>query len=183
LKKEGKNMLLDIFLTFLLIGFVSFGGGYAIIPMIELEVTRHGWMTSQELIDVIAVAGMSPGPIATNTAVFIGFHTAGLPGAITAAVAITIPSVLIVLIIAAFFYKLNEITVVQSAFYGLRPVVTALIIFAAYSFALSNGLFSISKETLIGGLLFLFCLFALMKFKWHPALIILIAGLAGIVLY
>ncbi len=176
-------MLLDLFLTFLLVGFVSFGGGYAIIPMVELEVTRHGWMTSQELIDVIAVAGMSPGPIATNTAVFIGFHTAGLLGAIVAAVAITLPSVLIVFIIAAFFYKLYEAPAVQSAFYGLRPVVTALIIFAAYSFAGSNGLFSLSEEALPGGLLFLFCLFALMKFNWHPALIILIAGFAGIVIY
>lgn len=176
-------MLLDIFLTFLLIGFVSFGGGYAIIPMIELEVTRHGWMTSQELIDVIAIAGMSPGPIATNTAVFIGFHTAGFLGAVTAAVAITLPSVFIVLVIASFFYKLNEVPAVQSAFYGLRPVVTALIIYAAYSFALSNGLFSFTKEALTGEILFLFCLFALMKFKWHPALIILIAGVAGIVIY
>ena len=176
-------MLLDLFLTFLLIGSVSFGGGYAIIPMIQLEVTRHGWMTSQELIDVIAIAGMSPGPIATNTAVFIGFHTAGFLGAAIAAVAITLPSIFIVFIIVSLFYKINESPVVQSAFYGLRPIVTALIIYAAYTFASSNGLFSLSKEAAAGAILFLLCLFALLKFKWHPALIILLAGVAGILIY
>ncbi|MFD1707426.1 chromate transporter [Siminovitchia sediminis] len=176
-------MLLDIFLTFLLIGFVSFGGGYAILPIIELEVTRHGWMTSQELIDIIAIAGMSPGPIATNTAVFVGFHTMGFPGAVTAAVAVTLPSVLIVLTIAVFFYKINEVPAVQSAFYGLRPIVTALIIFAAYSFAQSNGLFTWTKEAMMGAVVFLFCLFALFRFRWHPALVIFAAGVAGIVVY
>lgn len=176
-------MLLDIFLTFLLIGFVSFGGGYAIIPMIQLEVTRHGWMTSQELIDVIAVAGMSPGPIATNTAVFIGFHAAGILGAATAAIAITLPSVLIVFLLASLLYKIHEVPVVQSAFYGLRPIINALIIFAAFSFARSNELLSFTKDAIIGGLLFLLSLFALMKFKWHPALVILIAGGLGILLY
>ena len=176
-------MLLDLFLTFLLIGFVSFGGGYAIIPMIQLEVERHGWMTSQELLDVIAVAGMSPGPIATNTAVFIGFHVAGFWGGATAALAMTLPSVLIVLLLASFFYKINEVPVVQSAFYGMRPIITALIIFAAFSFAQSNGLLAFTKDSLIGGLLFLLCLLALLKYKWHPMLVIVVAGGLGILLY
>lgn len=109
-------MLLDLFLTFLLIGFVSFGGGYAIIPMIQLEVERHGWMTSQELIDVIAVAGMSPGPIATNTAVFIGFHVAGFWGGATAALAMTLPSVLIVLLLASFFTKSTRLLLFNPLF-------------------------------------------------------------------
>jgi chromate transporter len=176
-------LLFDIFLTFLLIGFVSFGGGYAIIPMIQLEAARHGWMTSQELIDVIAVAGMSPGPIATNTAVFIGFHVAGFLGAATAAIAITLPSVLIVFLLASFFYKIHEVPFVQSAFYGLRPIITALIIFAAYSFAQSSGMLAFNQAAATGGLIFLLCLLALMKCKWHPALVILIAGGAGIFLY
>lgn len=176
-------MIVDIFLTFLLVGFVSFGGGYAIIPVIEREVIRHGWMTSTELIDVIAIAGMSPGPIATNTAVFVGFHVSGFVGAVTAAIAITLPSVILIFLIATFFYKINDIPVVQSAFYGLRPVITGLIVFAAISFAQSNGLLSFTKEAFIGGLLFLFFLLALLKFKWHPALVILIAGGAGILIY
>src|SRR4051812_515512 len=110
-------MLWSLFITFFVIGFVSFGGGYAIIPVIEHEALRHGWMTSQQLIDIIAIAGMSPGPIATNTAVFIGFQTAGLWGAVISAIAITLPSIMIVFLIAMFFYKINDMPMVQSAFY------------------------------------------------------------------
>ena len=156
-------MLWDLFTTFFRIGLVSFGGGYAIIPMIELEVVRHDWMTTQQLTDIIAIAGMSPGPIATNTAVFIGFQIGGFIGAATAVIAITLPSIFIVFLIASSFYKINKLPIVQSAFYGLRPIITALIIYAAFSFARSNGFLSFSKEALSGGLLFVFCLFALFR--------------------
>ncbi|MEK3937149.1 chromate transporter [Sporosarcina sp. FSL W7-1349] len=176
-------MLWNLFITFFIVGFVSFGGGYAIIPVIEHEALRHGWMTSQQLIDIIAIAGMSPGPIATNTAVFIGFEAAGLWGAIISAIAITLPSVLIVFLIATFFYKINDMPIVQSAFYGLRPVITALILFAAFSFSRTNGLLSISWDAAVGIGLFALGLFALWKLKWHPALIILIAGVVGVVVY
>lgn len=176
-------MLWSLFITFFIVGFVSFGGGYAIIPVIEHETIRHGWMTSQQLIDIIAVAGMSPGPIATNTAVFIGFQTAGLLGAVISAVAITLPSIIIVFIIAMFFYKIHDMPVVQSAFYGLRPVITALILFAAFSFAGTNGLLALSRDAAIGMALFAFGLFALWKLKWNPALIILAAGVIGVFVY
>ncbi|MFS0575502.1 chromate transporter [Sporosarcina sp. 179-K 3D1 HS] len=176
-------MLWSLFITFFLIGFVSFGGGYAIIPVIEHETLRHGWMTSQQLIDIIAIAGMSPGPIATNTAVFIGFQTEGVLGAFISAVAITLPSILIVFLIAVFFYKINDKPIVQTAFYGLRPVITALILFAAFSFSKTNGLLSLTRDAAIGIILFSLGLFALWKLKWHPALIILIAGVLGVIVY
>ena len=132
--------LLALFWTFLLIGAVSFGGGYAMIPVIEAEVSKHGWMTTQEFTDVIAVAGMSPGPIATNSAIFVGYHTASLPGAVAATIGMVLPSLAIILIIASFFFKFHQLPIVQSAFYGLRPIITGLIIYSAIHFALSNQL-------------------------------------------
>ncbi|MFS0575722.1 chromate transporter [Sporosarcina sp. 179-K 3D1 HS] len=85
------------------------------------------------------------------TAVFIGFETAGLWGVIISAIAITLPSILIVFLIATFFYKINDMPMVQSAFYGLRPVITALILFAAFSFSKTNGLLTISRDAVVGG--------------------------------
>ncbi|QGH35794.1 chromate transporter [Gracilibacillus salitolerans] len=177
-------VLLDLFWTFLLIGFVSFGGGYAMIPVIELEVSQHGWMTTQEFTDVIAVAGMSPGPIATNSAIFVGYQTAGLSGAIVSALGMVIPSLLIILIIATFFFKFNELHIVKSAFYGLRPIITGLIIYAALNFAITNNVIGeISWHTFSLLVIFLLSFFALMKLRMHPIFVIALAGVYGIVLY
>ncbi|WP_066191782.1 MULTISPECIES: chromate transporter [Gracilibacillus] len=176
--------LLSLFWTFLLIGSVSFGGGYAMIPVIEEEVSKHGWMTTQEFTDVIAVAGMSPGPIATNSAIFVGYHTASLPGAIIAALGMILPSLIIILIIAAFFFKFHELPLVRSAFYGLRPIITGLILYSAIHFAISNqviGEISYQTITLIG--IFALSLFALMKLRLHPVTVIALAGICGLVLY
>lgn len=178
-------LLWELFITFLMIGFISFGGGYAMIPVIELEVTKHGWMTTQEFTDVIAIAGMSPGPIATNSAIFVGYSTAGLSGAIVSTLGMVLPSLTLILIIATFFYKFSDNRVVKSAFYGLRPIVTGLIIYAAIKFAISNNVISLNLSWHMGSLLviFLLSLLALLKFKWHPVFVILLSGLVGIAFY
>jgi len=100
-------ILVELFKTFFIIGFISFGGGYAMIPVIETEVTAHNWMTTQEFTDIIAIAGMSPGPIATNSAIFVGYQIAGFPGAVVSALGMVLPSLMIILIVAAFFLQ-NE---------------------------------------------------------------------------
>lgn len=177
-------LLLELFKTFFVIGLVSFGGGYAMIPVIELEVTTHNWMTTQEFTDIIAIAGMSPGPIATNSAIFVGYQTAGIPGAVVSALGMVLPSLMIILLISLFFAKVNEHPLVQSAFYGLRPIIVGLIIYAAIKFALSNELIgSLSLHTI--GLLSIFfiSLLALIRFKMHPAFVILTAGLVGVTLF
>lgn len=177
-------VLLELFWTFLMIGFVSFGGGYAMIPVIEMEVSNHGWMTTQEFTDVIAIAGMSPGPIATNSAIFVGYQTAALPGAIVSAVAMVIPSLLIILVIATFFFKFNELKIVKSAFYGLRPIITGLILYAALNFAVTNNVIGEpSFQTVSLAAIFGLSLFALMKWKLHPIIVIALAGVFGVVLY
>ncbi|OLN21563.1 chromate transporter [Domibacillus antri] len=177
-------MIWLLFKTFFLTGLVSFGGGYAIIPVIEAEVVKNGWMTTQKFTDIVAIAGMSPGPIATNTAIFTGYQVSGLTGAAVSAFAMVLPSLLLVLIVAMFFYKFHHSRIVQSAFYGLRPVVIALIVFAAVKFALSNGMigtFSMHTLSLVG--IFAVSLYSLIKRNTHPAYVILMAGLVGMAFY
>ncbi|WP_318615238.1 chromate transporter [Sporosarcina sp. YIM B06819] len=178
-------VLWELFSTFMVIGFVSFGGGYAMIPVIEAEVSQNGWMTTQQFIDAIAIAGMSPGPIAMNSAVLVGYSTAGVIGAILSALGILLPAIVLVIVVGAFFIKLHHYQVVQSIFYGIRPIVTSLVIYAAIRFALSNNLVSqvISWKTVSLLLIFVLSLFALLKLRWNPAYVIILSGLVGVVVY
>lgn len=178
-------VLWELFRTFFIIGFVSFGGGYAMIPVIKTEVSQHGWMTTQQFTDAIAIAGMSPGPIATNSAILVGYSTAGVTGAIISALGILLPAIILVIVVGTFFIKLHHYPVVQSMFYGLRPIVTSLVIYAAISFALSNNLINldISWRTVSLLLIFGLSLIALLKLRWHPAFVIILSGLVGVALY
>lgn len=177
--------LWELFSTFFIIGLVSFGGGYAMIPVIENEVSQHGWMTIQQFTDVIAIAGMSPGPIATNSAILVGYSTAGITGAIISALGILLPSLLLVIGVATFFVKLHHYPIVKSIFYGLRPIVTSLIIYAAITFSLSNNLISLKVSWHSVSLILIFgiSLFVLLRLRWHPVYVIVLSGLVGIALY
>jgi len=178
----------DLFIVFLKVGFVSFGGGYAMIPLMEYEVQSHNWMTTQQFTDGIAIAGMSPGPIATNSAVFVGYHVEGIFGAAIAAFAVSLPSLLIVVLIGLFMKKMNKnnTTIMDYAFYGLRPVITALILYAAFNFAIQNGIIdglNFANTDWIG-ILFVFTALGLLLFtKISPVMIILLSGIAGVVVY
>jgi chromate transporter len=177
-------MLWLLFKTFFLTGLVSFGGGYAIIPVIETEVVWQGWMTTQKFTDIVAIAGMSPGPIATNTAVFTGYQMAGWVGAAISALAMVLPSLILVLIVASFFNRLNHNRVMKSIFYGLRPVVIALILFASVKFALSTGMaaeVNLHTASLTG--IFIVSLYSLVKRGTHPAYVIAMAGLVWMAFY
>lgn len=179
-------MLWDLFITFFVIGSVSFGGGYAMIPVIEREVVQnHGWMTIQQFTDAIAIAGMSPGPIAANSAIFIGYQVAGLAGATLAAIGMVLPSLILITFIAGFFYKMRKNPVFRSVFYGLRPIITGLIIFAAVRFAFKNGVISFNLSAHMFMMLFIFSvsLFVLLKYRWHPALVIIASGLFGMIVF
>ncbi|MFP3886974.1 chromate transporter [Priestia filamentosa] len=178
-------LLWQLFKTFFIIGLVSFGGGYAIIPVIQTEVLRHEWMTPQQFTDMIAIAGMSPGPIATNSAVLVGYSMANLQGAVVSALGILLPSVILVLIIALAFQKLHHHPIVKSVFYGLRPIVGSLIVYSAIKFAVSNGLVSLDASFHTISLIVIcgLSLFALLKLRWNPVYVIILSGLVGIALY
>ncbi|MGM7723329.1 chromate transporter [Metabacillus sp. Hm71] len=178
-------MLLELFILFFIIGTVSFGGGYAMIPVIEREVTSRGWLTTSDFADAVALAGMTPGSIASNSATIIGFKVAGFPGAMVSTIAISLPSLLLILVIAMFLYKIHKNSLVKSAFYGLRPIVTSLILYAAIKLAISNGVLSasLSWDMITMLMIFGFSLTALLYFRVHPVLIILGAGVSGMFIY
>ena len=177
-------MLWDLFITFLKIGIVSFGGGYSVIPLIQYEVADHGWLAYTEYQEAIAIAGMSPGPIATNSATLIGYQTAGLGGAIVSTLGIFLPSLLAVIILTAIFYRLKYKMWFRSTFYGLRPIITGLILYAALHFGfLNDGDTTITWATCATLAICAGCLYGMYKYKLHPVMIILLSGAVGIILF
>ena len=134
-KETAVKELFEMFLTFAKVGVMTFGGGYAMLPMLEREVVgAKKWATSEELLNYFAVGQCTPGIIAVNTATFIGYKNRKIPGAIAATAGVIFPSLIIIMVIAAFLQNFAEITFVQHAFAGVRAVVTALIIQAVVKF-------------------------------------------------
>ena len=127
---------LTLFLTFFKIGAFTFGGGYAMIPLIQREATeKRKWISDQELLDIVAVAESTPGPIAINSATFVGSKVAGFPGAFCATSGVVLPSFLIILAISAVLNEFESFRLVQYAFVGIRSGVLALILKALWSMA------------------------------------------------
>ncbi|GIP39340.1 chromate transporter [Paenibacillus sp. J31TS4] len=173
-------MLWILFWTFAKIGVLSFGGGYAMIPAIEHEVLAHGWMTSEAYSEVIAVAGLSPGPVATNSAIIVGYRAAGVPGAVASALGMALPSLVIIVTLASMFVRMNGSRLVRSAFYGLRPIVTGLVLYAAIHFGIVNGIVGPPTwETGASVLILAVALLTMLKYKWHPLYVILLSGVMG----
>ena len=121
--------LFDLFWTFCKIGALTFGGGYAMLPIIQREIVENKkWSTEKEILDYYAVGQCTPGVIAVNTATFIGYKLRGIIGGIVATLGVIFPSIVIILIIAAFLQNFADLAIVQSAFAGIRVAVVALII-------------------------------------------------------
>lgn len=130
-------ILLDLFLTFLKIGAVSFGGGYAMIPLIKDEVLSHGWLTESEIINFVAVSESTPGPFAINMATFIGATQGGFFGALLSTLGVVLPAFIIILAVASIVKGLLKFAGVQAFLSGLRPVVIGLIIATGLSLVFS----------------------------------------------
>jgi len=123
------KMLLQIFRTFFKIGVFTFGGGYAMIPLIEAEVIdRRGWIARKDFLELLTLAQSAPGPIALNTAVFVGYKMRRYAGALAAVLGVVVPSFTIILLIAMFFADVRDNAWVDAAFRGMRPAVVALIV-------------------------------------------------------
>ncbi len=122
-------ILLQLFTTFFKIGLFSFGGGFAMIPLIQREVIeRQKWIGDKDFLDMLVLAQSMPGPIAVNTAVFVGYKTAGMMGAIAATLGTVLPSFVVILLLALFFAEVRENRYVDAAFRAMRPAVVALIV-------------------------------------------------------
>ncbi len=124
---------LELFLTFLKIGAFTFGGGYAMLPLMQQEVLLNNWMSEEQLLNFIAVAESTPGPVAINMATYIGVQTGGIFGAVCATLGVVLPSFVVIMLVARFYAKYKNSFVVKSCLTGLRPVVIGLIASAIIS--------------------------------------------------
>ena len=181
-------LYLQLFYTFFKIGLFGFGGGYAMLSMIQGEVvTRYGWLTSQEFTDIVAISQMTPGPIGINSATYVGFTATGsVWGSIIATLAVVLPSFILMLAISKFFLKYQKHPVVEAVFSGLRPAVVGLLASAALVLMNAEN-FSSPKEDMysfiISCLIFLVAFVGTRKYKINPILMIVACGLAGLILY
>lgn len=126
----------QLFLTFFKIGAFTFGGGYAMIPLIQRETAeKHGWITDEDILEVLAIAESTPGPIAINSATFIGYRVAGVWGSVFATLGVVLPSFLIILAISGLLRQFQNIRAVQYAFFGIRAGVLALLIKSLWTMA------------------------------------------------
>ena len=177
-------MLLNLFWTFFKIGAFTFGGGYAMIALIQSEITARGWMTAADLVNFIAIAESTPGPIAVNMATFVGSRIAGLPGALCATLGVVLPSFVVILIVARCFDRFRKSAVVKGCLFGLKAAVVAMIATALLSVGETvffPGGVSFGKEFFLS--LGLFTLCAVLAFKKkHPILIICLSAALGIAL-
>ena len=129
-------MLLRLFYEFFKVGLFAIGGGMATFPFLTDLAAKTGWYTQAQLVDMVAIAESTPGPIGVNTATYVGFTVAGIPGALTATIGLITPSVIIILIIARVLARFRDSRLVQNVFYGLRPASTRLIAAAGFSVVL-----------------------------------------------
>lgn len=181
---------LKLFAVFFRIGLFSVGGGLATLPFLQEIVHKYGWITSEELYNMIAISESTPGPIGINTATFVGYNTAGVLGGLIATLGIVTPSIIIIVIIAHYFAKFSEKKIVKSSFYGIRPAVAGLIGAAGFEVA-KIALFNLGKFNLTNSLIDMFDIkgillfgvifYLIRKFNKHPISYILLAAVIGIV--
>ena len=174
---------LQLFLSFLQVGMFSVGGGYAAMPLIQSQVVeQHGWLTMQEFTDLITIAEMTPGPIAVNSATFVGLRIAQVPGAIIATLGCITPALFFVSLLSYIYRKYKDISLLQSVLACLRPVIVALI-FGAGLVVLGESAKTLANVDWIGIGSFASAFFVLRKLKWNPILTMCLCGVAGLGLH
>ena len=175
-------IFLELFWAFFKIGLFTFGGGYAMLPLIREEVLNHGWLAAEDIVNFIAVSESTPGPFAVNMATYVGMVTAGLGGAACATLGVTLPSVIVILLVATFYDRFRRSRLVEGAMSGLRPCVVGLIAAALVSIGQSvlfpDGFVFGAPFFVSAGL---FVLTAVLAFrKVHPILLIALSAAVGI---
>ena len=170
----------ELFITFFKIGIFTFGGGYAMIPLIQNEViVNHEWIDAPTFTDIIAISQMTPGPIGINSATYIGYTVTGnIWGSLLATFAVTLPSFIIILTISCFYIRFKQDKWLAAALSGIRPVVIGLIAAAA--------VLLITPENFIdwrSWILFAVAFIAVFLGKQHPIAIIVAAGVAGVIIF
>lgn len=174
------SMLLQIVITFAKIGLLSFGGGYAAIPLIQHQVVEvNGWMSNSEFMNVLAIDELTPGPIAINCATFVGTRMAGVPGALAATFGCVLPCCIIAFILVKIYLKYKDMTIMNGALSGLKCMVVALILTTTITL-FNNAVIPSGNIDYLAIVLFLIALFIFKKFKTEPILVIMGCGLVGL---
>lgn len=171
-------ILLDLFITFFRIGLFSFGGGYAMLPLIQSEVvTKHGWLTAESFINIVGISQATPGPIAINSATYVGYKTAGIIGSTFATLGVVMPSVIIIYIVSRLFMKHKDGIYVQGTLKVIRLGAVGLI--AAAAVLLMDDVFVNIQSILI----FVVAFIANFRFKLDPIRLVILAGIAGFLIF
>ncbi len=181
-------MIWILFFAFIQVGLFSVGGGYAAIPLIQDQIVNiHKLMTIEQFSDLITIAEMTPGPISINSSTFVGMQLGGIPGVLICTIGCIIPSFIICLLLAHFYYKYRNFNGVQIVLSSMRPAVVSLIGSAGLSILLigifKDGIIGVENIQYIETILFAVCIFLLRKYKANPILIILGSGCVGTILY
>lgn len=179
--ENRKTGLMDIFLIFLKIGAFTFGGGYAMIALLEDEfVDKRSWLNESEFLDMTAIAESTPGPVAINTATYLGYKLAGFKGALAASLAVCIPSFAIIYVISFFYERFQQITWVASAFKGIQACVVYLILSAGLRMfiKMKKNVFNVSIFAVVSVSFIFVSLFGI---SFSSIYYILICGVVGVV--
>ena len=179
---------LQLFYTFFQIGLFGFGGGYAMLSMIQGEVvTRYNWLSPQEFTDIVAISQMTPGPIGINSATYVGFTATGsVWGSVVATFAVVLPSFILMLTISKFFLKYQKHPAVEAVFSGLRPAVVGLLAAAGLVLMNSQNFGSPTEDIysfIVSCIIFLVAFVGTKKYKLNPIGMIIACGIAGLILY
>ena len=178
-------LLVQLFFAFLQIGAFSFGGGYAAMPLIQAQVIeKYGWLTTRDFSDLVTIAEMTPGPIAVNSATFVGNMVAGIPGALCATAGVILPSCIFVTVLAFLYTKYRNLSLMQGILQSLRPAVVAMI-FTAGLKILIPAVFPSGIPAVVSGVInfralifFIIALVLLRKFKVGPIKVMVGCGIA-----
>ncbi len=181
---------LELLWSFFQIGLFSVGGGYAAMPLIQNQVVDvHPWLTMTQFADIMTIAEMTPGPIAINSATFVGIQVAGIPGAIIATIGCILPSCMIVMTLACIYYRFRGLKMVQGVLAGIRPAVVAMIASAGITLVIMSFYgerilpVDLSGINIISVIIFAVGFLALRRWKVNPIYVMVGAGAAGVLLY
>ena len=191
--EEKSMMYIQLFLSFFQISLFSFGGGYAALPLIQGQVVNvHHWLSMTEFTDLITISQMTPGPIAVNSATFVGTRIAGVPGALAATIGCVLPSCILVTILAKIYLKYRSLSLLQGILKSLRPAVIAMIAAAGVSILVTafwgNDISSLHLDAILSSTniravgIFLLSLILLARFKMDPIHVMLLSGGAEVVM-
>lgn len=177
---------LQLMLVFMKIGVLSFGGGYAVLSLIQSDIVdTYGWLTATEFSDVVTISQLTPGPIAINAATFVGTKVAGILGCLVATVSLVLPSLIIVTIIAVLYKKYRKLAFADGLFSGMRPAATGLIVSVSVSIIMEALFMAGTPDSINVAALAIFAVcFVLIRYvKWSPMLVLLGSGVVGAVVY